>query len=134
MGVNCFPAALIQDPPRQASILIVEDDPGIGFLLLTMLKQETPYDVLLATDGDDALRLLATSKPDVAILDYQLPGMDGLELADHIRVMNGLEQIPLLLISANLPEAELEQRHLAGLSKPFEVETFLTVITRLLSS
>src|SRR5437660_663618 len=100
MGGNCFPTALIQDPPRQTSILIVEDDPGIGFLLLTMLKQETPYDVLLVTDGDDALRLLATSKPDVAVLDYQLPGMNGLELADHIRVMNGLEQIPLLLISA----------------------------------
>ncbi len=125
---------LIQSPARQTSILIVEDDPGIGSLLLTMLAQETPYDALLVSDGDDALRLLTTRKPHLVILDYQLPGMNGLELADRIHATNGLEQTPLLLISANLPEEELEQHHLPGLPKPFEVETLLMVIKRLLSS
>jgi CheY-like chemotaxis protein len=133
MGNRRAPAVLEPNTQRQAVILIVEDDPGIGCLLLTIVRQETPYDALLASDGETALRLLATQKPHLVIVDYQLPEMTGLDLADRIRTMPGLEQVPLLLISANLPQTELAQRQLPGLSKPFEIQALLTIIRHLLS-
>jgi CheY-like chemotaxis protein len=128
------PAVLEQNTQRQQFILIVEDDPDVGALLLTALQQETPYDPLLVPDGEAALRLITTHKPHLVILDYRLPGMNGLDLADRIRTMNGLEQVPLLLVSANLPKKELAQHHLPGLAKPFELETLLTAVRHLLSS
>ena len=126
-------AVLTPNIQTRELILIVEDDPDIGFLLLTVLQQETPYDALLASNGEAALRLIAMRKPHLVIVDYQLPGMNGLDLADRIHTMEGLEQVPLLFISANLPRTELARRHLLGLSKPFELETLLTVIGHLLS-
>jgi CheY-like chemotaxis protein len=132
MGNRRAPAVLEQNTQMQEIILIVEDDPGIGSLLLTALQQETAYDALLVSDGESALHLIATHKPHLVIVDYQLPGMNGLDLVDHIRTMNGLGQVPLLLISANLPQTELTHRHLPGLSKPFEIETLFTVVEYLL--
>jgi DNA-binding response OmpR family regulator len=134
MGSRRAPAVLEQNTQKQQFILIIEDDPEIGFVLLTALRQETTYDPLLVPDGEIALRLLARRTPHLVIVDYQLPGMNGLDVVDHIRSMNGLEQVPLLMISANLPQAELAQRHLPGLSKPFEIETLLTIIEHLLSA
>jgi DNA-binding response OmpR family regulator len=134
MGSRCAPALREQNTQKQPFILIIEDDPEIGFVLLNAVQQETSYDALLVPDGETALRLFATHTPRLVIVDYKLPGMNGLEVADHLRVMNGLEQVPLLMVSANLPQAELAQRHLAGLRKPFEIETLLTVIERLLSA
>jgi len=126
-------AVLTPNTQTQELILIVEDDPDIGLLLLTALQQETPYDALLVSDAEAALRLIAMHKPHLVIVDYQLPGMNGLDLADRIHTMEGLERVPLLLISANVPRTELARRHLPGLSKPFELETLLTVIRHLLS-
>ena len=134
MGSRRAPAVVEQNTQKQQVILIIEDDPEIGFVLLTALRQETTYDPLLVPDGEIALRLLARRTPHLVIVDYQLPGMNGLDVADHIRSMNGLEQVPLLMISANLPQAELAQRHLPGLSKPFEIVTLLTAIEHLLSA
>jgi CheY-like chemotaxis protein len=134
MGNRRAPAVLEQNTQKQQFILIVEDDPGIGFLLLTALQQETAYDALLVEDGESALHLIATHKPHLVIVDYQLPGMNGLDLVDRIRTMNGLGQVPVLIISANLPQTELAHRHLSGLSKPFEIETLFMVVERLLSA
>ena len=132
MGSRRAPANLDTDTQKQF-ILIIEDDPEIGFVLLAVL-QETAYDAQLVPDGETALRLVARHTPNLVIVDYQLPGMYGLAVADHMRSMNGLEHVPLLMVSANLPKAELAQRHLAGLSKPFEIETLLTVIEQLVST
>lgn len=132
MGSRRAPANLDKDTQKQF-ILIIEDDPEIGYVLLAVL-QETAYDAQLVPDGETALRLLATHTPNLVIVDYKLPGMNGLNVADHIRSMNGLEHVPLLMVSANLPKAELAQRHLSGLNKPFDIETLLTVIKQLLST
>lgn len=132
MGSRRAPANLDKDTQKQF-ILIIEDNPEIGYVLLAVL-QETAYDAQLVPDGETALRLLATHTPNLVIVDYKLPGMNGLNVADHIRSMNGLEHVPLLMVSANLPKAELAQRHLSGLNKPFDIETLLTVIKQLLST
>jgi CheY-like chemotaxis protein len=133
MGSRRAPAILEQNTQKQQFILIIEDDPEIGFVLHTVL-QETAYDAQLVPDGETALRLVARHTPHLVIMDYMLPGMNGLDVADHIRSMHGLEHVPLLMVSANLPKAELAQRHMSGLNKPIEIEDLLTVIEQLLSA
>ena len=65
-------------------ILIVEDEPGIYTFLQEGLTDEG-YDTLVATDGSDALRDFADWKPDLVLLDWMLPTMDGIEVCRSIR-------------------------------------------------
>lgn len=65
-------------------ILIVEDEPGIYTFLKEGLIDEG-YDTLVATDGSEALRDFADWKPDLVLLDWMLPTMDGIEVRRSIR-------------------------------------------------
>ena len=65
-------------------ILIVEDEPGIYTFLQEGLTDEG-YDTLVATDGSEALRAFADWKPDLVLLDWMLPTMDGIEVCRRIR-------------------------------------------------
>lgn len=65
-------------------ILIVEDEPGIYTFLQEGLTDEG-YDTLVATDGSDALRDFADWRPDLVLLDWMLPTMDGIEVCRRIR-------------------------------------------------
>ena len=133
MGSHRTPAILDKNKQKKQFILIVEDDLDIGIVMLTAL-QETACAAQLVSDGESALRLVATHTPHLVIVDYTLPGMNGLDVADQIHHMHGLEHVPLLMVSANLPKAELAHHHLCGLSKPFDIETLLTAIEQLLSA
>lgn len=68
------------------------------------------------------------------LLDYHLPGMNGLELADWLRSREKLEHIPILLMSADTPQEVSGKKHLRTLQKPFELETLLQVVAELLVS
>jgi DNA-binding NtrC family response regulator len=114
------------------SILVVEDDSDIGLFLIQAISQETPHQALLVTDGFQALKAITNLKPDLFILDYWLPSMNGLELYDKIHATNGLEHIPTIMISAQLPKRELQKRAIHSLNKPLELDEFLRLIERLL--
>jgi len=113
------------------TILVVDDDPGVGEFLVDALKMEELYRPLLATDGIEALELVKTLVPSLFVLDYQLPGMNGLELAERLHASEELKQIPVLLMSANIPKRELEQRQITSIDKPFELDELLDVIAKL---
>ena len=122
-----------QPDQKTKTILIVEDDTAVGEFFVYALRTETPYQALLAPDGPQALEMVKTLAPDLFVLDYQLPHMNGLELADRLRATEALKHIPILLMSANIPKQELEKRHLPFLAKPFELEELFETITKLLS-
>jgi DNA-binding response OmpR family regulator len=115
------------------TVLVVEDDSGIGNFLVQAILQETPYQAMLVTDGFQALKTVASIKPSLFILDYQLPHMNGIELYDQLHVMKGLEDIPAVVISARLPRHEIEKRKIFAMSKPLELDDFLNTIEKLLS-
>ena len=73
----------------EKSILMVEDDDNIGAFLVLALRQETPYAVRWVSDGFEALRAIREDKPDLLILDYQLPRMNGIDLYDKIHALPG---------------------------------------------
>jgi CheY-like chemotaxis protein len=119
-------------------ILVVEDDPALGevvqMALTTLL--ETPYHVVLATTGVEAMHLVQQVRPCLLLLDYLLPGMNGLELYDHLHAMPSLATVPALLMSANLPDDdEATKRHLTVIHKPFDLYDLVqTIEQRLLSA
>src|SRR5688572_3294251 len=78
-------------------MLVVEDEAPIADFLVRGLKEQG-YAVDLATDGIEALELLATVTPDVVVLDIMLPGIDGLEVCRRLRQSGST--IPVLMLTA----------------------------------
>jgi DNA-binding response OmpR family regulator len=115
------------------TILVVEDDTDIGSFLVQAISQETHHQAMLVTDGFEALRVLANIKPNLLILDYQLPSMNGIELYDRIQETKTMEHLPAILISARLPKQEIAKREIVGMAKPLELDEFLGAIEQLLA-
>ena len=69
------------------TVMIVEDDVHIGAFLVEAITGETPYHALLVANGIEALETVKHLKPSLMILDYHLPGIDGLELYDRVHAM-----------------------------------------------
>ena len=118
------------------TIFLVEDDQGIGDFLISAIEQETPYHALLLANGFQALKTVQDIRPDLLIVDYHLPRMNGLELYDHLQAQEGLGGIPTIMVSANFsfPPGELTRRHITRLKKPFDLDAFLLLIEKLLSA
>lgn len=131
-----MPQKVGQNPDEENStvktVLVVEDDTGIGTFLIQAIQQETHYQAMLVTDGFQALKVVASIKPGLFILDYQLPRMNGIELYDRLHAIAGMDQIPAIIVSARLPRHEIEKRKIIGISKPLELDDFLQTIERLL--
>ena len=124
-----------KNPTAGKTVFIVEDDEAIGELLVEAIQQETPYQAVLASNGFQALKMLRTVKPDVFILDYGLPGMNGLELYDTIHTVKALKHLPVLIVSAETGriQKEIKARQLPQLQKPFDLANLLQAIERLFS-
>lgn len=114
------------------TVLVVEDDTGIGSFLVQAISQETPHHAMLVTDGLQAIKAVSNIKPSLFILDYQLPRMNGIELYDHLHATKGLEDVPAIMISARLPRKEIAKRNIFAMSKPLELDDFLQAIEKLL--
>lgn len=121
------------DQMEVKTILVVEDDNDIGEFLVQAIELETPYQVMLASRGLEALRLVSTLKPNLLILDYRLPDMNGIELYDKVHTTGEFAHVPTLVISANAPQTELMRRHLPLLKKPFELNDLFKQIQTLLA-
>jgi CheY-like chemotaxis protein len=119
--------------PEVKTILVVEDDTDVGEFFVLAVRQETPYQCILAPDGFQALKIVRTLKPDLFVLDYQLPSMNGIELYDHLHATAELEAVPALFMSANLPTGELKKRRVYYIKKPFELDELLQQIDELLA-
>ncbi len=99
-------------------ILVVDDERPIRRFLKASLGNE--YEVVEAVDGEDAIRVTATEKPDLVILDLGLPDMDGVEVTRRLREWT---QIPIIIVSVREQETDKIAALDAGaddyLTKPF---------------
>ncbi|MFL5663235.1 MAG: response regulator [Ktedonobacteraceae bacterium] len=123
-----------QEQSQRSAILVVEDDAAIGAFLTELISQETPYQFVLVTDGWQALDVVQEVKPILFLLNYQLPGMHGLDLYDRLHAIKELAHVPAIIVSAVLPKRELEQRKLIGITKPFDMDRLLDAIEHVLAN
>jgi CheY-like chemotaxis protein len=124
-------------------ILVVDDDPDMRLAIASVLKSRS-YQVIEASDGFEALRMLKDEKPDMMLLDLLMPGMDGFSVVRELESSKEKEypDVPILVISSVREEAshrryELEMgRKLAVddyIEKPIEPFVLLQRIEKLLS-
>ncbi len=125
--------SLEEEPTTAKTVLIVEDDRDVGEFMVQALRLETSYHPLLASDGFQALKVVREIKPDLLLLDYHLPSMDGLELYDRLHTTKEVADIPTIMMSANLPLRETRERKITCLTKPIELDELLHTIEHLLA-
>jgi CheY-like chemotaxis protein len=113
-------------------ILVVEDDPHIR-ALLTDCFMLMGYRVRTAIHGQDALRVLSEWQPDLILLDLMMPVMDGWTFLHERQANPGLQEIPVLVMSAT---TSLYQRPIpadAFVSKPFSIDDLIEQVESLIS-
>src|SRR5512136_478101 len=115
-----------------ARILVVDDEPAVTDLLAYNLRKAL-YDVLIATNGVDALRLAREAAPDLILLDLMLPEVDGLDVCRELRKTSS---VPIIMITARGEEIDrvvgLELGADDYVSKPFGVRELLARIKAVL--
>ena len=116
-------------------ILIVEDEPEIRDLLAFTLSREG-YDTVEAETAETAIQLLDSKIPDLAIIDWMLPGMDGVDFAKRLRRDEVTAELPIIMLTARGEEADKLQSFASGIddyiTKPFSPRELLARVKALL--
>lgn len=114
------------------SILVVEDDPPLRAMFQLLLEAEG-YRVMTAADGLEAVRQARLVRPALAILDVELPFLDGYEVGSELRALYG-EALPIVVVTATgqPPEAAAAIQPCAYLHKPFDLDGLLRLVGRCL--
>lgn len=120
---------------RNALILAVDDEPA-NLALLRKLLGHRGYRVIEATDGPGAVAAAAEHRPDLILLDVNMPGFDGIEACQRIRAQRDLAALPVLMLTALQTPADKARALDAGandfLSKPFDEVELVARIRSLL--
>ena len=125
------------DMGRQAlkeKILIVEDNPQ-NMRLVGMTLRAKGYTLLEASDGEEALDLVTRERPDLIIMDMQLPKVSGLEVTRRLRQMPAFSHIPIIALTAYAMKGDKEKFIEAGcdayLSKPINTRELPKVVAKM---
>jgi CheY-like chemotaxis protein len=107
-------------------ILTVDDDPVVQELVQRTLRKNG-YETISATNGEDALELLKNNKPDLILLDVQMPKMDGYAFIIDKSKVPELEKIPIIVLTSFKETEPLFKRHgvKAYLLKPIDINEML---------
>jgi CheY-like chemotaxis protein len=121
---------------KPSRILIAEDLDENRIALKLMLKL-AGFEPLEASDGEQALEMARRERPDLVLMDISLPIIDGLQATRKIRADAGLEQLPIIIVSAyDNPETRDEARASGGtdyISKPIEFDQLKEMIVKYLT-
>jgi CheY-like chemotaxis protein len=119
--------------PAKKTILVVDDEFGILEVLEAILI-DAGFKVISAMNGQEAMALLQQKVPDLVIVDFMMPLLDGAGVIKAMRADRRLGRVPVLLASA-LPEQTIAERctgYDAFLRKPYKTEKLMEEISRLL--
>ncbi len=117
-------------------ILIVEDSPTMRQLLVFALRRLKNVDIVEAQDGMDGLRKISSDHFDLALIDINMPVMDGLKLISLIRGEDSLSDIPIVVITTEGAKEDRERALSLGaneyLTKPIQANHVLTIVKGLM--
>jgi two-component system sensor histidine kinase RpfC len=128
-------AEVLKQQRTPLRVLVAEDN-LTNQAIICKLLQHAGHTVILAVDGEEALDLYEQDKPDIALLDYNMPQRSGIEVIKAIRVMEPTgERMPAIILSASVTTEARERARAAGadefVGKPFEAASLLQTIDRL---
>ena len=119
-------------------ILIVEDSPTMRQLLVFALKRLKDVEIVEAQDGMDGLRKVSSDHFDLALVDINMPVMDGLKLISLIRGEDSLREMPIIVITTEGAKEDRERALALGaneyLTKPIQANKVLRVAQGLLKT
>jgi two-component system cell cycle response regulator DivK len=117
------------------TILIVEDN-ELNMKLFHDLLQIHGYDTVQTMDGRDAIKLAREHKPDLVIMDIQLPEISGLDVTKMMKADDELKSIPVIAVTAFAMKGDEEKIREGGcegyIAKPISVPTFLVAVAQFL--
>lgn len=117
------------------AVILVADDQEGHLTLIEMLLSIDGYEVVTVSDGREALEWLAANTPDVAVLDVQMPFVDGIEVCRRIKAVRRLKHVPVVILTAMRDEGKLESARIAGadavVRKPLEGKDFRATVRSL---
>jgi len=117
---------------EQKTILVIEDN-EMNMKLMRAVMRVGNYRMLEAMDAETGLRLVKESRPDMILMDIQLPGMDGLNATQIIKADPDLKAIPIFALTGFAMESDKEKAMDVGFAgyivKPFNVKVLLDIIS-----
>jgi two-component system, cell cycle response regulator DivK len=123
-------------PQRRPTVLIVEDN-DLNRKLFNDLLTAHGYDTLQAGDGVEALALARRHRPDLILMDIQLPQISGLEITRRLKEDAELKQIPVIAVTAFAMKGDREKMRDGGcedyIAKPISIAGFLATVERFLA-
>jgi two-component system cell cycle response regulator DivK len=117
------------------TVLVVEDNPK-NMKLAVLLLEKAGYQALQAEDATDGMRLAREQRPDLILMDIQLPGMSGLEATRLVKADPATRAIPVIALTAFAMKGDETTMQAAGcdgyLAKPFRHAEFIAAIEKVL--
>jgi CheY-like chemotaxis protein len=131
-----IPAAAAQTPvqagARVRTLLYVEDNPANMMLVEDLIARRSDFHLLTATDGIRGLEIAHASRPDIILMDINLPDISGIEVLRILTQDSTTEHIPVIALSANAMPRDIEKGLEAGffryLTKPIKVNEFMDTL------
>ena len=118
-----------------ARVLVIEDN-GSNMKLATFLLESAGHTVLAATDAEAGIATAQAERPDLVLMDVQLPGMDGLQATAMLKADAETRSIPVIALTALAMKGDAERIQLAGcdgyIAKPMAYREFLETVERFL--
>jgi len=120
-----------------ATVLIVDDDEDNLRILSTFLLKHG-YEIRVAREGSSALASVRQQRPDVILLDVMMPGMDGMDVLDHLKLDPKTASIPVVMVTAKTQDEDVLAGYKSGadyyITKPFTTRQILHAIGLVLGS
>ena len=115
------------------NVMVVEDNEKNRKLMRVVLKAKG-YNVIEAETGEEALNILRNQKPDIILMDIQLPGIDGITLIKQIKATTTLKDIPIIAVTAYAMKGDEEKIMEAGcdayVSKPINTQELPLIVEK----
>ena len=118
-------------------LLVADDEPNIVISLEYLMKREG-YDVLVATDGNQALEAIQREQPALVLLDVMMPGKTGFEVCQAVRADPALDGVRILMLTAKGRETDVSKGLALGanadMTKPFSTRELVQKVAELLEA
>jgi putative two-component system response regulator len=115
------------------TILVIEDD-ALNLKLVRTLLELNKYQMLGASDAEAGIQLAKQIKPDLILMDIQLPGLDGLEATRNIKANPALKNIPVIALSSYAMQSDKDEAAKAGcddyITKPIDTKQFISTLEK----